>query len=102
MIDGPVTPRASAEVADAAAWIAQDNPTAAIALVHGAEAAANRIVARPALARVRLTLAPSRYRFWLMRGFPYLLVLDTERSPPLVVRFIHQARDLPDVLDDLG
>jgi toxin ParE1/3/4 len=49
--------------------------------------------------RIRLELAPRRYRFWSLRGFPYLLVYDAEAEPPIILRFVHQSRDLPGVLD---
>jgi len=32
-------------------------------------------------------------------GFPYLLVYDAGTMPPMIVRFVHQARDLPNVLE---
>ena len=48
---------------------------------------------------VRLELAPAQYRFWSLRGFPYLLVYDAEGKPPIILRFVHQSRDLPVVLD---
>jgi len=50
---------------------------------------------------VRGRNSPERYRFWSLRGYPYLLVVDVEHKPPVIVRFVHQARDLPVVLDDL-
>jgi plasmid stabilization system protein ParE len=50
-------------------WIAEDNPAAADALLTTAMATARRIQARPKLGRVRLDLAPERYRFWSLRGF---------------------------------
>jgi toxin ParE1/3/4 len=53
----------------------------------------------PKLGRVRLDLAPERYRFWSLRGFPYLLVYDAEAEPPIILRFVHQSRDLPALLD---
>ena len=79
--------------------IAEDNPVAADALLDAATAAARRIRARPKLGRVRLELAPGRYRFWSLRGFLYLLVYDAEAEPPIILRFVHQSRDLPAVLD---
>lgn len=84
---------------EAATWIAEDNPAAADALLAAAMAAARRIQARPKLGRVRLELAPGRYRFWPLRGFPYLLVYDAEEEPAIILRFVHQSRDLPAVLD---
>jgi len=80
-------------------WIAEENPNAAEALLAAALAAPSRLQKRPKLGRVRPTLAPVRYRFWSLRGFPYLLVYDAEAVPPIIVRFVHQARDLPSVLD---
>ena len=59
----------------------------------------SELQARPKLGRIRLELAPRRYRFWSLRGFPYLLVYDAEAEPPIILRFVHQSRDLPGVLD---
>jgi hypothetical protein len=52
-------------------WIAEDNPAAADALLAAAMAAARRLQATPKLGRVRVELAPERYRFWSLRGFPF-------------------------------
>ena len=95
------TPRARRELREAAEWIAEENPKAAETLLLTALEAAKMITKKPALARVELRLAPARYRFWSLRGFPYLLVFDTENIPAVVARFVHQARDLPAVLEDL-
>jgi toxin ParE1/3/4 len=91
--------RAQRELRAAAKWIAEDDPAAADALLAAAMTAARRIEARPKLGRIRLELAPARYRFWSLRGFPYLLVYDAEAEPPMILRFVHQSRDLPAVLD---
>lgn len=95
------TPRASGELRQAAAWIAEHSPAAAEELLAAALAAADRVTRNPGLARVELRLAPERFRFWSLRGFPYLLVIDTENDPPVIARFVHQARDLWAALDDL-
>ena len=92
-------PRAQRELRAAAEWIAEDNPAAADALLAAAMTAARRIQARPKLGRIRLELAPARYRFWSLRGFPYLIVYDAEAEPPVILRFVHQSRDLPTALD---
>ena len=92
-------PRAQRELREAAVWIAEDNPGAADALLAAAMGAARRLQARPKLGRIHLELAPKRYRFWSLRGFPYLLVYDAEAEPPIILRFVHQSRDLPVVLD---
>jgi toxin ParE1/3/4 len=92
-------PRAQRELREALVWIADDNPAAADALLAAAMAAARRLQARPKLGRVRLELAPERYRFWSLRGFLYLLVYDAAAEPPIILRFVRQSRDLPVVLD---
>ena len=74
-------PRAQHELRAAAMWIAEDNPAAAEALLIAAMAATHRLQARPKRGRVKLELAPARYRFWSLRGFPYLLVYDAEAEP---------------------
>ncbi len=91
-------PRARRELRQAAVWIAEANPDTAEALLAAAVAAARMLQARPKLGRVRTDLAPERYRFWSLQGFPYLLVYDAEAEPPIVVRFVHTARDLPAAL----
>lgn len=95
-------PRARRELREAAAWIAAENPDAAEALLRATLRAAELVATLPGPARVRLDLAPARFRFWSLRGYPYLLVFNVERTPPVVARFVHQARDLPVLLSDLG
>jgi plasmid stabilization system protein ParE len=98
---GLFAPRAVRELREAAVWIAQDNPGAAEALLRAAVQTGEMIAAKPSLARVPLDLAPARFRFWSLRGYAYLLVFDVDRAPPVVARFVHQARDLPVALRDL-
>ena len=101
MRTGLFSPRALDELDRAADWIAGDNPPAAEALLDAAVKAAALLASKPQMAHVRPELAPARYRFWPLRGYPYLLVLDAEHDPPVVARFVHQARDLPALLSDL-
>lgn len=101
MTHGRFAPRARRELRQAAEWIAEDNPAAAVALLQAAVGAADMIAGKPALARTMPALAPARFRFWSLRGFPYLLVFDTDRTPPIVARVVHQSRDLPIILANL-
>lgn len=98
---GRFSPRARRELREAAEWIAEDSPDAAEALLRAAIQAAESIASRPGLAHLRLDLATDRFRFWSLRGFPYLLVFDVDQSPPVVARMVHQSRDLPAALGDL-
>ena len=56
----------------------------------------------PDAGHTRFELAPEPYRFLVMKRFPYLIVYNSKRRPPLIMRVIHGARDLPDVLRDLS
>jgi len=94
------TLRAQQELEDAAVWIYQDNPEAAEALLTAAERAAQLLQANPFLGRSLPDLAPEPYRFWLLRGFPYLLVYDAVLDPPMIVRVVHRSRELPAALDE--
>jgi toxin ParE1/3/4 len=94
-------PLARVELREAVRWIAADNPDAAEALSAAAFRAAAMLTAYPHLGRVGPDLPFSRYRVWSLRGFSYLLVYDAESKPPLILRFAHQSRDLPDVLGSL-
>jgi len=94
-------PQALRELRQASVWIAKDNRGAADALLAAALRAAQQLAEKPQLGRVRLDLAPERFRFWALRGFPYLLVYDAEVQPARIIRIVHMARDLPVVLRDL-
>lgn len=101
MTQGLFAPRALRELRAAAVHIAKENPSAAERLLLDAITAARRLVANPTLARTETRFAPPRFRFWSLRPFHYLLVVDTEPHPPVITRFVHQARDLPVLLRDL-
>ena len=65
------------------------------------EHAAERIGEHPAIGVLRPELADEPHRFLTLAGFPYLIVYNAVRRPPLIVRILHGARDLPEVLKDL-
>jgi plasmid stabilization system protein ParE len=94
-------PRARRELRDASVWIARDSQVTAHALVTEALRAAAMLARQPMLGRRRLDLLPEPYRFWSLRGFPYLLVYNASASPPRILRVLHMARDLRTLLDDL-
>ena len=75
---GLFTPRALRELRQAAAWIAEDNPSAAENLLTAAIAAAKLVTQRPTLARVQPRLAPAQFWFWsLQNGQPLSINLVT-------------------------
>ena len=63
--------------------------------------AARRIGAHPLIGVERPDVAREPHRFLVLTGFPYIIVYDAVRVPPLIVRVVHGARDLPTVLSGL-
>jgi len=78
-----------------------EHASAALRLRDAVALAARRIGTHPLLGRQNTILVGSRYRFWSVPGFPYLIVYRPDSVPPSIVRFVHTARDLPTVLADL-
>jgi len=97
-----LSPSASRDVDAAVELIAQDNPIAAQGLLNAVLGAAERIGEHPLIGMHRpdLTTNP-RYRFLVLTGYPYLIAYAADRDPPVIVRIVHGARDLPRVLRDL-
>ena len=61
-------------------------------------AAAQRIGIHKEIGRLRPELAEPPYRFLALTGFPYVIVYNAARTPPLIVRILHGGRDLPAAL----
>lgn len=95
------SPRARRDLREAVLWIAADNPLAAQGLRDAIRIAGAQIGAHPNVGRHRPDLADEDYRFLTLTGFPYVMVYNTKFRPPLVVRVLHMARDLPNTLNDL-
>ncbi len=95
-----LSPRARRDLLAAAAWIGEDNPTAARALMDAIATAAERIGEHPLSGRLRPDIADESYRFAALTGFPYVIVYNADRRPPLILRILHGARDLPEAMRD--
>jgi toxin ParE1/3/4 len=101
MTSAVLAPAARRDLLGAVRWIAGDNPAAARALRDSVAEAAKRIGVYNHIGVVRPELAAEPYRFVTLTGFPYIIVYNADRRPPLIVRVLHGARDLPEVLRDL-
>ena len=96
-----LAPRARRDALEATRWIAKDNPAAAKALREAIAKAARLLSDNPRIGAARPEIAGERLRFLFLTGFPYVVVYDCEPVPPLILRVLHGARDLPEVLRDL-
>jgi len=95
-----LSPRARRDLLNATLWIKRDNPPAARALRQAVAAAAKLIGEHPLAGRTRSELANSSFRFVALTGFPYVIVYDAESRPPVIIRVLHGARDLPEAMRD--
>lgn len=88
-------------MAEALSWIWSDSPHAARRLRQAIFALTRHLGDHPLVGTRRPELADDPYRFTVVRGFPYVVVYDASTQPPLIMRILHGARDLPEVLSDL-
>lgn len=93
--------RARRELDEAAAWIARDSLAAARNLRAAVDDALKIIGEYPDAGTIRPDVAQPPLRLWRVRGFPYLMIYRPVSPRPRVIRIVHGARDLPDVLRDL-
>jgi toxin ParE1/3/4 len=96
--DARFTREALADLRAAVAWIAKDNLAAAEGLRVAAINAARAIGDHPEIGPVRTDLAPERFRFYVLRGYPYVMVYEAAVRAPRILRVLHGAQDLNDVL----
>ena len=93
-----LSPAAERDILEIVEWMATENPVAA----RGFRAALDRLAAtigeHPRIGALKPHLASPPVRFLPIRGFPHVVVYTPERNPPLIVRVLHGARDLPEVL----
>ncbi len=95
-------PRAIQDIEDAVDFLTDaGGPQVARNMVIAVLEAGRRVAKRPLIGRVRPEILPTHFRTCAVRGFPYLLVYDAERSPVQIVRVLHMARDFPPLLEDL-
>jgi toxin ParE1/3/4 len=96
-----LSPRARRDLLEAANWIAKNNPTAATGLRVAVVDAARRIGDHPQIGKLQPDLADGPIYFLPLTAFPYVLVYRLDHDPPLILRVLHGARNLPEVLRDI-
>jgi toxin ParE1/3/4 len=95
-----ISRRARAELTDAIAWIARENPRVARSLNDAVVRLAALIGEHPAMGSVRAEVAPAPYRFLPVRGLSYVIIYRSDGGRPRILRIVHSSRDLRDVLRD--
>jgi toxin ParE1/3/4 len=90
------------DLRQAVAWIAREDPATAERLRVAANQAARAIGEHPMIGAVRPEFAPVRFRFVVLGRFPYLVVYEPGRQPPLILRVVHASQELAVLLDGLS
>ena len=101
MLPATLAPQARRDLLEIIEWLAAQNPDAAYAFHAELDDALERLGSYPEMGVVREALADPPVRFLVMTGFPYTLVYDADERPPLVLRVLHGARDLPEILQEV-
>ncbi len=96
------TREALADLAQAVAWIAREDPAAADRLRVAANRAAKSIGEHPHIGPVRTEFAPEQFRFFVLRHSPYLIVYEPDTKPPRILRMVHGSQDLATLLTELS
>ncbi len=96
-----LSPAAERDVVEIVTWIAAENPVAARGFRMALEQLAIAIGDHPEISAWKPHIASPPTRFLPIRGYPHIAVYTPERDPPLILRVLHGARDLPDLLHDL-
>lgn len=85
------------DLRDAAAYIAQDNLSAALRLLDEFETTAEMLAAQPHVGpRLEWLGSHRELRRWPIRGFGnYLVIYEVTKTTVDLIRIVHGARDLP-------
>jgi plasmid stabilization system protein ParE len=95
-----LTERAEADVEAIADFIAADNIDAAVKVVLALEDAFVLLALRPGIGHSREDLTERPLKFWSV--YSYLVVYDPAGEPLTIVAVLHGARDVAQILKDIG
>lgn len=93
------TPQSEDDLFDIWSYIARDNLDAADRVEKAVFRACELLAASPLIGRVRKDVTHRRLRFWNVHPYSnYTIIYDPVEKPLQIVRIIHAAQDLSDVL----
>lgn len=97
MIGYVLTPLAERDLLEIGQHIAADSVARASRVVGGLRKAMNMLARQPLIGHERTDLAPPPYRFWPV--YSYLIVYRPDVTPLPIIRVLHGARDVADLLN---
>jgi len=92
--------RTEADVEAIADFIAGDSVDAAVKIVLALEDAFVLLASRPGIGHVRQDLTDRPLKFWSV--YSYLVVYDPDRDPLTIVAVLHGARNVAEILKEIG
>lgn len=92
-----LTPLAERDLLEIGHYITTDSVPRASRVIETLRRAMTVLGSQPLIGHERLDLAPHPYRFWPV--FSYLIVYRPDTSPVQIVRVLHGARDVADLLN---
>jgi len=95
-----LTERAEADVETIADFIAGDSVDAAVKVVLALEDAFVLLASRPGIGHAREDLTDRPLKFWSV--YSYLVVYDPADDPLTIVAVLHGARDVAQILKEIG
>jgi antitoxin ParD1/3/4/toxin ParE1/3/4 len=95
-----LTERAEADVEAIAAFIATDSIDAAVKVVLAFEDAFVLLGSRPGIGHAREDLTDRPLKFWSV--YSYLVVYDPAAAPLTIVAVLHSARNVAQILTEIG
>lgn len=95
------SPSAVRDIALAAAEMAEESPRGARAFMAATNEAAINLGRFPEMGDERPELADPPVRFWTLVRYRYVMVYRPDTVPPRILRVLHGARDLPNLLSGL-
>ncbi|HAJ19634.1 MAG TPA: type II toxin-antitoxin system RelE/ParE family toxin [Rhodospirillaceae bacterium] len=95
------SPAAERDVLEIVEWISSDNPMAARGFLFALDTLAQTIGDHPEIGPEKPHIATPPIRFLPVPRYPYIAVYTPDRKPPLIIRILHGARDLPELFQDL-
>ncbi|MYE84760.1 MAG: type II toxin-antitoxin system RelE/ParE family toxin [Gammaproteobacteria bacterium] len=96
-----LSPAAEKDLLGIVEWIADENPAAARAFRAAFDRLATTVAEHPRIGMLKPHIASPPIRFLAIRGFPYVVVYTPDPNPPVIIRVLHGARHLPEILRDL-
>lgn len=91
-----LTPAAEADLNDIITYIAENNSDAAERSVARFERAMQMLADNPEVGHLREDLAAEPLRFWAI--YSYMIIYRPKTSPLQIIRILHGARDIKDIL----